>query len=305
MMAERLRVLELFCGIGGCAAALDGRADVIAAIDINRKALAVYQHNFSHRVVPCTIESLRADDFADWPADLWWMSPPCQPYTVRGVRRDLDDPRAVSLLALLDRIRESRPPYVALENVPGFMQSRAYFRVHEVLRECGYEVHELLLCPTQLGIPNRRRRFFLVAARGKLREWPELHGIEFRYTIESILGTPAEILSPPRHSVEAYRSAVHVVEPRDPAAVSHCFTSAYGKTITSSGSYLADSTGLRRFSPEEQLRLLGFPSSYSLPPYDQPRQVWPLIGNSLSVDCVRFVLSAVPELEPCPSFQRH
>jgi tRNA G37 N-methylase Trm5 len=34
-MTSGPRVLELFCGIGGCAAAVDGRARVVAAVDVN------------------------------------------------------------------------------------------------------------------------------------------------------------------------------------------------------------------------------------------------------------------------------
>ena len=36
----------------------------------------------------------RAEELAAFGADLWWLSPPCQPYSVRGRGRDLDDPRA-------------------------------------------------------------------------------------------------------------------------------------------------------------------------------------------------------------------
>ena len=61
-MPNRLRVLELFCGIGGCAAALGDRAQIVAAVDINQVALSVYRQNFSSPPVHVrTIESLPAD----------------------------------------------------------------------------------------------------------------------------------------------------------------------------------------------------------------------------------------------------
>ena len=41
-------------------------------------------------------------------ANLWWMSPPCQPYTLRGNRRDVADPRAQSLLRMIDLIEVCR-----------------------------------------------------------------------------------------------------------------------------------------------------------------------------------------------------
>jgi len=55
-------------------------------------------------------------------------------------------------------------------------------------------------------------------------------------------------------------------------------------------------TGLRRFSPREILRLLGFPDSFHLPDNLPMRQAWRHVGNSLSVVAVRHVLSVIPAL---------
>ncbi|RMH21013.1 MAG: DNA cytosine methyltransferase, partial [Acidobacteria bacterium] len=167
------RVLELFCGIGGVAAAVAGRAEVVAAVDVNRHALAVYRHNFDHPVVAATLESLPAARLAAWEADLWWLSPPCQPFTRRGLGRDLDDARARSLVALIDRLARLTPPWVALENVPGFRGSRAHALLRRTLERAGYHVAERLLCPTELGVPNRRRRFYLVAGLEPPLPWPD------------------------------------------------------------------------------------------------------------------------------------
>ena len=96
--------------------------------------------------------------------------------------------------------------------------------------------------------------------------------------------------------VERYRGALDVVDAGDPDAVTSCFTSAYGRSVVRSGSYLATASGIRRFSPDEILRLLGFPASYRLPS-DLPRSnAWRLVANSLSIPVVRSILSAIPEL---------
>ena len=115
-----LRAVEFFCGIGGFAAAAGERIEIAAALDINERALAVYRRNFPHPATARTIESIPADELRGLAADLWWLSPPCQPYTRRGNRRDVDDARAAPLLVLMERISEIRPRYVTLENVPEF-----------------------------------------------------------------------------------------------------------------------------------------------------------------------------------------
>ncbi|HSL83487.1 MAG TPA: DNA cytosine methyltransferase, partial [Thermoanaerobaculia bacterium] len=318
-----LRTLELYCGIGGVAAALDGAAAVVAAVDINRGALAVYRRNFVHPALARTIEGLSAEELAGFRADLWWLSPPCQPFTRRGLGRDDDDPRAASLLALLERIAElgsEAPRYLALENVPGFQGSRCHARLAATLRRAGFRWREGCLCPTELGVPNRRRRYYLVASRnGEPADWsPEAPKAPRRGTLRPYLDPepdPAPDAGPERRLdpalawdpelVRRYRHALDVVRADEPGAVTACFTAAYGRSPVRSGSYLAlngdpvDSPGeprLRRFSPAEVLRLLGFPGTFRRPPDLPPEKAWPLVGNSLSVPAVRRVLSAVPEL---------
>jgi site-specific DNA-cytosine methylase len=58
---------------------------------------------------------------------------------------------------------------------------------------------------------------------------------------------------------------------------------------------LHTSNGLRRFSPQEVVRLLGFPDSFRLDPRLTREQAWRLVGNSLSVVAVAHVLSAIPD----------
>jgi DNA (cytosine-5)-methyltransferase 1 len=287
------RVVELFCGIGGCAAALGQRAHVGAAVDQNRVALRVYSRNFAHTVHPAALESIPERTWRTWDADLWWMSPPCRPFTTRGARRDLDDPRARGFEAVVERIVRLRPPSVAIENVPGFAGSRAHALTRETLDRAGYAVRETLLCPTELGLPNRRRRFYLVAALDGLAAWPARTGTAVRLA-DLLDHSPARELWCDPDLQTRYAGALNVVDAENPAACTACFTSAYGRSVVRSGSYLATATGLRRFSPREILRLLDFPAEYELPPDVPLASAWSLVGNSVSVRAVRWVLAALP-----------
>ena len=163
-----MRVVELYCGIGGVAAALRMSrpdAEVVGAFDISAPAVAVYNHNFpGHPAKVRLIETLPAERLKRLEADLFWLSPPCQPHTRRGHRRDLDDPRSRTFLAALALIAECRPQWVALENVAGFEESEARDRLLDTLADAGYAApQELLLCPSELGWPNRRPRYYLLA----------------------------------------------------------------------------------------------------------------------------------------------
>jgi site-specific DNA-cytosine methylase len=291
-----MRILELFCGIGGLAAAVGGRAEIVAAVDISRTALDVYAHNFPHRTLAREIETIPVEMLREWNADLWWISPPCQPYTCRGAQRDVDDPRARSLLALIDRIAEVRPRLVALENVPEFASSRAHAMLRETLDRCGYCACEQLLCPTQLGVPMRRERFYLTA-RLDGRNDPPCPAAEKVVTrsLKDFLDDHADNNPKLRVDPEVckqYASAIHVINRNDPAATAHCFTAAYGRSIVRSGSYLETTQGIRCFSPLEIARLMGFGPSFKFPSRATTPKAWQLVGNSLSVNAVREVLRA-------------
>lgn len=298
-MAE-LRLVELYCGIGGAAAALAASGVAlrgVGAFDISEKAIAVYRHNFPrHRAQPRLVDGIPSARLAALEADLLWLSPPCQPFSRRGHQRHLDDPRAATFLAALGHIAVCRPPYVALENVEGFETSAARERLLATLDAAGYgAVQERLLCPSELGWPNRRPRYYLLAARGRLdKEQSPRRPARLADLIDG--GAGAE----PGLEVESelaarYAGALHLVDANDEAAVASCFTAAYGRSPVRSGSYLDLGAGrLRRFTPEEVLRLLGFPPGFGFPP-GIPRQVaWRLAGNSLSLPAVQAVLASIP-----------
>ena len=302
-----MRVLELFCGIGGVAALLStspAAAEVVEATDLDRVALEVYRHNFTHPVV---VRNLAGVTAAKLPAaDLWALAPPCQPHTRRGKGRDLDDPRSAPLARLVEVIPEARPRYLFLENVPGFQGSDAHAALRRALS--GYRVAETVVCPSDLGWPNRRRRFYLVAARDEtLRPFPRVgvSGDEAR-TVKRPLDEavdPAQDANPELavepELRERYTGALSIVDREDPDAVTACFTSAYGRSPVRSGSYLLlPDGGLRRFHPREILSLLGFPATYALPPDLPLPNAWRLAGNSLSLPAVRHALTALPAFAP-------
>jgi len=290
-----IRALELFAGIGGFSAAMGHRVSIVAAVDINREAIDVYRHNFAHPSVVATVESLSLHQLRKWDADLWWMSPPCQPFTSRGKGLDIRDPRTSGLLHLIDCLAEVGPEHLGLENVPDFFGSKSYELLRSRLADLGYEVFETLLCPSGLGSPNRRRRYYLVASRSKLEAVPETR--RRRFAVRDILDPrPDDSLWIDPDLALAYPHALNIVDPADPEAVTSCFTSAYGRSPVRSGSYLRTKRGLRRFSPQEILRLLGFPESFSIPPHVPLSTAWRLVGNSLSLPAVRQTMQRIPGL---------
>jgi site-specific DNA-cytosine methylase len=287
----------MFAGMGGMASAWP-EAQVMAAVDINQRAQVTYERNHRGPFWVREIESLTDDELAGLSADLWWMSPPCQPYTRRGKQRDLLDLRAKPLLRMISAINVCRPNFIALENVIGFAASQSYARLREMLDGCGYHTQCIEACPSHMGWPNRRPRFYLLASRLPLAPWKSLPMCHATLPALLVPLTESERsgLQFASGIADKYAAALDCVDAEDGQAVSACFASSYGKAYLKSGSYVRDAGGLRRFAPREVARLLGFPDSFQLDHLSQ-RGAWKLLGNSLSLPVVRYVLSHVEA--PC------
>ncbi|CAM6033086.1 unnamed protein product [Sphagnum compactum] len=168
-----LRVLEFYSGIGGMRYALKMagvHADVVEAFEINEIANDVYEHNFGHRPNQGNIQRLTVQQLDAYKAHSWLLSPPCQPYTRQGLRKDVDDSRAQSFLQMLEMLSQmvSPPNYILVENVVGFENSVTHSQLIDVLEDAGFISQEFILTPLQLGIPYSRPRYFCLAKRKPL-----------------------------------------------------------------------------------------------------------------------------------------
>jgi site-specific DNA-cytosine methylase len=189
-MARDIRCLELFSGLGGMRYALRAwqnggeweddaveskretkrSAEVARAFDVSPSANDIYRHNFGDRVATRPIEKLSPSDLDQLQANLWTMSPPCQPYTSNGRMRDAGDVRATALSHICDVLLpgvQFKPDFLLLENVRNFERSRSRDQVVAALARCGYVFQEFLVSPVVLGIPNERARYYLLARRAE------------------------------------------------------------------------------------------------------------------------------------------
>ena len=99
------------------------------------------------------------------------MSPPCQPFTRNGKQKDKEDPRTKPLLSIIEKIKTSKkkflPRYIIMENVKFFEKSQTCKDLLAALDSRNFIYRQFLISPTDLGTPNQRARYFLIAKRGK------------------------------------------------------------------------------------------------------------------------------------------
>ncbi len=282
-----LSVLELFCGLGGWRYALGGRGRVVAAWDVDEAARATYELGHGERPRSRELATVPAEDLLSFGADTWLMSPPCQPTCRMGRRRGLADPRSRAFLRVMEIFDLAPPENLVLENVEGFLGSDAHELLVERLDRHGFHRREVRLCPTRLGIPNRRPRLFVVASRRPLAgvEAPELEPEPLARYLDA---SPEAALELDPATFARHLPGLDLVSRDDRRSA--CFISGYGQRYVGSGSFLRTARGARRFAPAEIARLLGLPEPFRFPAGIPLERRYRLLGNSLSIPAARWAL---------------
>jgi DNA (cytosine-5)-methyltransferase 1 len=106
------------------------------------------------------------------PVELVVFGSPCQSFSVAGRRLGLDDPRGNLALVALRLVGKLRPRWLVFENVPGLLSSdegRDFGAFLGLLGECGYGFAYRVLDAQHFGVPQRRRRVFVVGHFGNWR----------------------------------------------------------------------------------------------------------------------------------------
>lgn len=297
-----LKVIEFFSGIGAFAqAARSGSValDIIQAFDQNQAANLSYSQNYGLVPDQHNLDSIKVGQVKS--ADLWWMSPPCTPYSVRGNQLDKDDPRARSLLNLLQLLPELRPSFVLIENVEGIKGSRMEAHLNLTFEQLGYKLNTLSLCPTMFGVPMLRPRYFFVASRlGQPHLTapvaPADSAALSSYLACNMSAAQLSGLMLPDSQLERYRPVLNIIDSEAPDSRAICFTSGYYKCRKASGSLIATAGGARFFAPEEILNLLGFAPQYKLPEDLTLSTRYRLVGNSVDVRSIKYLMTQINSL---------
>ncbi len=172
--SDKLRVLDLFSGIGGFSLGLErtGGFETVAFCEIEpfpRRVLAKHWPE-----VPCyddvrtlTGDVLRRDGIA---VDVITGGFPCQDLSVAGKQRGMGEGTRSGLWSEIVRlVGELRPQYVIVENVAALLAGPSerrggwFGRVLGDLAECGYDAEWENIPASALGAPHRRERVWLLA----------------------------------------------------------------------------------------------------------------------------------------------
>lgn len=198
-MQQKPIAIDLFSGCGGLTTGLiDAGFQVIAAIEIDKKAAATFRFNYPEiNLLESDIRSIDAKklavelNLAPGQLDLLAGCPPCQGFS--RIRK-LNKPRPASddRNALIEEFTrfaiELRPKRLMLENVPGLAKHYRFTNLLTTLRKLGYYVAHQIVDVSDYGVPQRRKRLILTAAidRKAALAVPEIKKVTVRDAISKL-----------------------------------------------------------------------------------------------------------------------
>ncbi len=146
------------------------------AVDIDASCELTHRANLASPFLRADVSSLKARDllaaggFRPGELDLLAAGPPCQGLSILG-SRDVADPRNDLFLAVLRMLRDVRPKYVLIENVPGLVtigQGRFRDVISREIERSGYRFAAAELLAAQYGVPQMRWRMVFLGARSDM-----------------------------------------------------------------------------------------------------------------------------------------
>lgn len=295
-------LLSVFCGPGGFDLGFEQAGFRIGlALDKNEASLKTYRHNRA-RTAKAAVADLGALDLpgldkhygGEFSPTGLIGGPPCQSFSKANHFRDDEDPRhrlPIAMARLASRLnKRNNLPFVVMENVPELAHDRHKSWLNGVTSELtkgGFTVSSAVLNSADYGVPQKRKRLFVVGLNTKLfggAVWeppPKTH--PEHVTVKEAIGdlpkptlyarglTPKDIAFHPNHWCMAPKSPkfkkAGALEPgrsgqRSFKALSWTkpsITVAYGHREV----HIHPSC-TRRLSILEAMRLQGFPDDYVL-----------------------------------------
>lgn len=179
---EEIKIVDLFSGSGGLSlgvaeacASYNLKLKVILAVDTCPHAVQTYNANFGPQTAHNTSVAEALSDHRhhrkrNGNIDILLGGPPCQGHSDLNNYSRRNDPKNALMLHMVEAAKIFKPRMILIENVVGALRDRGNVvqTTSSQLQELGYRVDAEIVNFREIGVPQRRRRVFIIATRDPL-----------------------------------------------------------------------------------------------------------------------------------------
>jgi DNA (cytosine-5)-methyltransferase 1 len=297
---ERIKFIDLFCGIGGFRTAMDQACiendlipECVFSSDIDKYCQDSYEANFGHRPTG-DITKVDEKDIPDH--DILFAGFPCQPFSIIGQMQGFNDIRGTLFFDIARIIKHKKPKAFVLENVKQLVGHNGGKTLKTIIKtlekDLGYTVKFAVLNALDYGLPQKRERVIIVGHRepimfsfpSPVRPFKPLSEILEKRVDKKHYAS--EYIAQKRK--ETHKSAYKLSIWHENKAGNIC-SYPYSCALRAGASYnYLLVNGERRLTPREMFRLQGFPDSYKIVVADG--QARKQAGNAVPVNLVKAVI---------------
>lgn len=287
--------IDLFAGIGGTRLGFEAAGGkCVFTSEWDSFAQKTYEANFGEKPHG-DITKIAASDIPDF--DVLLAGFPCQPFSSIGRRQGFKHETQGTLFYDIARIiSEKQPKAFMLENVPGLLthdNGHTFKVIQKTLKELGYSVDAKVLNAAEFGVPQQRKRVYIVGFKKDQRqkdfvfEFPM--GRSKNVYINQFIEKNATGYSISKKLQDGYMYKKDDGRPMLVSADSkvHVKTlvASYHKIQRLTGTFVKDGeTGMRLFTQNECKAIMGFPPDFVVPV--SRTQMYRQFGNAVVVPVV-------------------
>lgn len=163
LSVNKLKAIDLFCGVGGLSLGFKNTGvEIVAAFDNWPEAISIYNNNIDNNAekmdlsdISTSLPRLKREKF-----DMIIGGPPCQDFSHAGKRVEND--RANLTLAFAEIVTKLKPSIFIMENVDRIVGSKAWEKAKTLFIDNNYGLTTTTLDACYCGVPQRRKRFFCI-----------------------------------------------------------------------------------------------------------------------------------------------
>ncbi|MEL6718672.1 MAG: DNA (cytosine-5-)-methyltransferase, partial [Bacteroidota bacterium] len=169
MYQEKLKFIDLFCGIGGFRIAFEEaclenniESECVFSSDIDKYAQDSYEANFGERPHG-DITEICETNIPDH--DILFAGFPCQPFSIIGQMKGLNDTRGTLFFDIARILKEKSPKAFILENVKQLVshdKGNTLETILQTLKDLNYHIQYKVLNALDYGLPQKRERVVIV-----------------------------------------------------------------------------------------------------------------------------------------------